>query len=100
MCSAEESDGASSSGGESPTFGVPQYQPTYSAYSQHASWRPVDTMPEVCIVPKEWNQADNFNYGKVPSGILISTAGGQTVEMWQGVHVPQSWAVSNGVPSE
>ena len=84
------------SGRESPS--------SMQGWAQHNYHQPdhaeMEVPPEVLIVPKEWNQADAFNYGKVPSGILISTAGGQTVEMWQGVHVPQSWAVSNGVPSE
>ena len=52
------------------------------------------------VVPTERSAADRYQYDRNPTGILISTAGGQTVEIWSGVVVPKSWRVPDSGSEE
>ena len=45
------------------------------------------------VVPTERSAADRYQYDRNPTGILISTAGGQTAEVWSGVVIPKSWSL-------
>ena len=40
------------------------------------------------IIPTQRNLSDGYNYGRTPSGCVVTTCGGQKVEFFEGVHVP------------
>jgi hypothetical protein len=60
------------------------FQPTYVASSSRASLQ----HNNITITPTEFSTEDIYEHSRVPSGIVVTTSGGQRIEFWDRVHVP------------
>ena len=63
------------------------FQPNSNPYS-HAESSSINGMIE--ITPTKVSPEDIYEYQRMPSGVVITTRGGQQVEFWERVHVPDS----------
>ena len=54
------------------------YKPAYAAPRKNS----------ITIKPTEFSTEDIYEHSRVPSGIVVTTTGGQRIEFWDRVHVP------------
>lgn len=68
---------------KSMNIAAPTYQPNFAQAQAEYNRK-----NNITIKPTEFSTEDIYEHSRVPSGIVVTTSGGQRIEFWDRVHVP------------